>query len=371
MNALTGRVALFIPSLAGGGAERVFVTLANGFAARGLAVDLVAANAKGVFRERVDPRVRVIDLRASRVIAALPGLASYLRREQPRALISGQTHANLIAVLARMLVGRPPRLILTEHHAVLSLDERGLNRRERVIRLLLPLVYPRANALVGVSSGVASGFAAAARFPKTRVHVIYNPVVIPDIQAMAQARPVHPWLAERSVPVILAVGRLTPAKDYETLLRAFALVRAAQHCRLVILGEGSERPRLEALIQELGVGADVSLPGFDPNPYAAMRSANVYVLSSLREGFAMVLVEVLACGAPVVATDCPYGPAEILDNGRYGRLVAVGDSRALAAAVQAALNQPHDPALGLRRAQDFSLDNALDGYLRLIAELGA
>jgi glycosyltransferase involved in cell wall biosynthesis len=194
---------------------------------------------------------------------------------------------------------------------------------------------------------------------------IYNPVVDYRLVTMAQASPSHPWLLSRQVPVILAAGRLVPQKDFTTLIQAFARVRRERPARLLILGDGEQRDALLALAAECGVRDDVDLPGFDPNPFAAMRAASAFVLSSRYEGLPGVLIQAMACGARVVSTDCPSGPREVLEGGRWGTLVPVGDVAALATAVAATLDDPHPPDVRVRTAA-FSEEQAVERYARVL-----
>jgi glycosyltransferase involved in cell wall biosynthesis len=232
--------------------------------------------------------------------------------------------------------------------------------------MAMRVLYPSADAVVAVSAGVADGLASRAGLRRDRITVIHNPIVTPEIAEKAAAGLDHPWFAPGQSPVFLAAGRLTVQKDYPTLLRAFAQLRQRRAARLVILGVGELRDELAAQVSSLGLAADVEFAGFQENPFAFMRRAAAFVLSSAWEGFGNVLVEALACGTQVVSTDCPSGPAEILDGGRFGHLVQVGDASALAAAMEAALVHPLPAELLRERAQIFSIDAALDRYLPLL-----
>jgi glycosyltransferase involved in cell wall biosynthesis len=360
------RLALVGSSLAGGGAQRVTLTLAEGFVGRGFEVDLVVVGAHGALAPCVPPSIRVVDLRARRSTHAIPALARYLRRERPSAVLAAQSPVNLMAIAARRLSGVDHRLVVSEHVALDAVLRHAATWRERLIPAAARLLYGHADGLVVVSADTADRFAAATGFPRDRATVIHNPIVGSDLGRRAAAPLDHPWFAAGAPPVVVAAGRLTKQKDHETLLRAFAVLRGVRAARLLILGEGEERPALESLVRALGIGADVALPGFVVNPYPYFARARVLVSSSRWEGFGNVLVEAMACGTPVVSTDCPSGPAEILEHGRYGLLTPVGDARALADAMRHALQRP-SPAAELRqRAQQFSVARAVDQYLDLL-----
>lgn len=366
MSSLGNKIALFLPSLRGGGAERVMVNLARGFSEKGLEVDLVLAKAEGPYLSEVPAGVRVIDLHSSRVLASLPHLVRYLRRERPQAILSAMDHANIVAIWARKLARVQSRVVVTVHNTLSRATTNSDNFRGRLMPCLIRMFYPWADAVVAVSGGVAEDLAKATGLPQEQIRVIYNPVVTPEILEKAEEPLNHTWFAPGEPPVILSAGRLTKQKDYPTLIRAFAMVRRERPARLMILGEGEERPKLEALIQELGLDEDVSLPGFVDNPYAYMARSAVFVLSSAWEGFGNVLVEAMAVGTPVVATDCPSGPAEILEGGKWGKLVPVGDIEALAEAIMATLTNRIDSTSIADRAQIFGLDNIIRDYVEML-----
>jgi glycosyltransferase involved in cell wall biosynthesis len=360
-----GAIAFFLPSLCGGGAERVVVNLAQGITERGIGVDLVVAAAEGPLLDQVPPTVRLVDLRAPRVLRSLVPLAGYLRRERPRVLVSSMGHANLIAIWAAKLAGGVAPLIVTEHNTLSQETRRQSRLVGRVWPHLLRTFYPWATTVVAVSRGAADDLARTAGLPRERIEVVYNPVITPAMLALAREAPDHPWLAPGRPPVILGVGRLTGQKDFCTLVRAFAEVRRRRPARLVILGEGPDRPAIEALARELGVADDVALPGFQENALAYMAGSAVFVLSSAWEGLPTVLIEALAAGTRVISTDCPSGPREILQDGRLGALVPVGDAAALAAATLEALERPAS-AIPTEALLPFTREASVDHYLRVI-----
>jgi glycosyltransferase involved in cell wall biosynthesis len=333
-------IALFCPSMHGGGAERATLNLASALAEHGLRVDLVLACAIGPLMAQVPSNVRVVDLGAQRVLTSLPALVRYLRRERPPALISALDFANIVAIWSRRIAGVPTRLVVSERNTMSVAAHHTVSRRERFMPRLVRFFYPWADEIVAVSRGVADDLVRLTGIPASRVRVIYNATVVPALFKRAKETLTHPWFGSGMPPVIVAAGRLTLQKDYPTLLRAFAAVRAQRPARLLILGEGEARTELEALVRTLKLDADVLIPGFAKNPSPYMAHAGVFVLSSAWEGLPNALIEALALGTPVVSTDCPSGPREILEGGKWGRLVPVGDPPALAAALLAALSEP-------------------------------
>lgn len=362
------RIAIFLPTLHGGGAERVLLDLARAFSQAGNAVDLVLMSAPpGLPLATLIPAsVRTIDLRCRRLWTSGPAFVRYLRRARPTGIVAAMPLANAIAVYARAVAGVPARLILTEHNAR-SLAFGDVDNVQQ--RILLPWVrqsYRFADAIVAVSAGVADRVRTMRGIRADQVKVIYNPAYSQRILELAAAPVPHPWLEDTSVPVMVGSGRLEAQKDFPTLLSAFAVLRKTRPARLIILGEGSQASALNRLTEELGLRRDVAFPGFVTNPWAYVARARVFALSSIHEGLGNVLIEAMACGTPIVSTNCPAGPSEILEAGRYGPLVPVGDPVALAAAIEQALDRPIARAVLQERARFFSIDTAAAGYMHAL-----
>lgn len=340
---MSGRIALFLPNLGAGGAERVVVQLANEFANRGIEVDLVVGTATGPLRAHIAPRVKLVDLGARRTWRSLFGLIRYVRENRPKAMLSTLPHANIVAGIALWVARVPVRWVLRE--ANLMSVQRA---RARGIRSILSVrasvfAYRYAAAVVALAEEMAADLQQEYGVPATKIAIIYNPVDILDLRARAAVGVAHPWLAaNRPMPVIVSVGRLEPQKDYPTLLRAFAKVSAVRPVRLIILGEGSQRDDLLALARELSIADRVDLHGYVQNPSPFVVSCDAFVMSSVYEGMPNALIEALALGATIVSTDCRSGPKEVLDYGRHGRLVPVSDVDALSREIHAALNHPVD-----------------------------
>jgi len=371
-------VSFFLPNLRLGGAEKVTVHLANGLAARGYPVDMVLFQAKGEFLKELDPAIRLVDLKTHRMLWAISRFAGYLRDRRPAIVISALDYVNVGAILARRLSRTSTPVVVTIHatQSMAAMYRHGF--RSRVVGRLGRWFYRRSQNIICVSQGVADDLAVTTGTERHRMQVVYNPVVSQRTLDLANEPLDHPWFAPGAPPVVLAVGRLTVVKDYPTLIRAFATIRAGapaeslagagRDVRLMILGEGEERPRLERLISELGLKDRVALPGFGANPYTYMAKAAVFVLSSISEALPTALIEAMAVGTPVVATDCKSGPREVLHGGLYGALVPVGDVAALAAAISATLRAPR-PELPPEAIRPYTMDYAIDEYCRIIEEV--
>lgn len=355
-------ISILISDLQGGGAERVAVNLANHFVGRGYSVDMVVLSATGILLTELLPEVQVIDLKVSRIRGLLFPLTRYLRQKKPAALLACVWPLTIISILAGRLAGVSTRIVVSEHT---TWSRSALVRRRFVgwqVRLSMRFLFPLADAIVQVSQGAAADLARFVRLDSRLISVIYNPVVgevKPTLATQAMA-PLEWWTG--SHVKVLAVGTLKEIKDYKTLLASFAQLRQQVDAKLLILGEGKCRAALLMQAKQLGIESIVFMPGYvnEPSPY--YQQADLFVLSSTGEGFGNVIVEALAAGTPVVCTDCPSGPREILSDGQFGRLVPVGDVSALADAMAKSLLATHDKAALMTRAQCFSIAKAADQY---------
>jgi glycosyltransferase involved in cell wall biosynthesis len=355
-----------LPNLAGGGIERVTLLMAPGFIQAGYDVTLLLHTADGALIGSVPPGVKIVVLNVRRTILALVPLARFLRGQRPDILFSSFGHNNIVALWAALVSRTRIPVIISQHNALSAetVEGKGLE-----FSTLLPRLYHYflryAGGIVAVSRGVADDVARVARVPREWVSVINNPVVSQTFERDQNAACGHPWFAEGSPPVVIGVGRFVELKDFPTLIAAFAKVVKKKTARLVLLGDGVLRDSLKASAEELGLKDCVDFPGFQANPLPFMRRAALLAMTSSHEGFGNVLVEALACGTPVVSTNCDYGPSEILDNGKYGKLVPVGDSDALAEAMLSTLDNPPDAGTLRARGYEFTVEKAVSQYLAL------
>jgi glycosyltransferase involved in cell wall biosynthesis len=361
-----------------GGTERVVLNLARCFAESGFKVDLVLSRAEGRLLEAVPKQVRIIELQALQLdrnrffklptsfssTTSLPKLVSYLQKEQPAALLSAGHYSNEIAIAAKYLARVQTRVVVSEH-TILSVQAKRVEQvSSRLAPLAARLLYPWADGIVAVSHSAARDLAQITKIPLERIQTIYNPAIAPELIERSQELVSHPWFVPGELPVILGVGRFVQEKDFPTLIQAFSLVQKVKPSRLVIIGGGRDRQRLESLVKELHLEDRVALLGFSENPYAYMAKAAVFVLSSIWEGLSNVLIEAMAVGTPVVATDCG-GPAEILDGGKYGELVPVGDREAMAEAILKVLSG-HCKTVDPTWLDRFTLKTATQKYREIL-----
>lgn len=336
------RLALFLSFSGSGGVERMMLNLLPELLKAPIHLDLLTIErVPNPHLARLDhPGLRVIPLGVRHTVLALPGLIRYLRQEKPDVLLAAKDRAIRTAILAKRLAGSPVCLAgkLETHLSAALAHKPSLLRALR----LYPLrwLYPKLDVLIVNSQGVADDIHHLSGLPLERIQVIRNPVITPAVYALSQTPVAHPWFANDCVPVILGAGRLTLQKDFATLIEAFARLLPRCPARLVILGEGRERLALHQLSETLGIADHVWLAGHVDNPFAYMAKARLFALSSRWEGLPNVLAEAMALGIPVVSTDCPSGPDEILDGGRLGPLVPVGEAAALADALYQALTHP-------------------------------
>ncbi len=359
------RLALYMTEFASGGVQRMNINLAPRFMAAGFDVTFVVHEAKGALVDSLPKGVHVHSLNAPRARNAVRPLAAYLKTERPDILVSSLGQPNLIALLANKLAGRPSKIIVSQRNHLTQQAKAMPDWQYKVLPFLYRQFLHHADGIIAVSEGLADDLVAITGLPRERITVIYNPAVPDNLEARAAEPVEHPWFTA-GLPVVIAIGRMVAVKDYATMIDAIARVPQAH---LMILGEGPLLSDLQAQVGRLGIADRVAFLGFRDNPFAYLARASTFVLSSRHEGFGNVIAEALACGTPVVTTDCESGPAEIVEHGRYGRLVPVGNAAALAAALSDSLAIPSDTAALKARGQSFSVDRAAAAYLSLFEKL--
>ncbi|MFN3661815.1 glycosyltransferase [Yoonia sp.] len=357
-------ISILLPDLRGGGVERIRLVLAHEFARQGHSVTFVLMQARGALLAEAQAAFPVVDLNCPRARNLPRVLARYLKQHQPDALLAAMWPLTVIAPLMR-LSGYRGNIVVSEHNTLSIQYGRWGGLHRAALRGSMAVSYRLAHARLGVSAGVADDIAALSRLPRRMFEVVHNPVPprpMPDAALLGNVDSL--WAAPHGARIV-TIGSMKAQKNHPLLLRAFARM-GRPDARLMFVGTGAGEAELRALADDLGVASQVIFAGFHPDPTPFYQTADLFVLSSDYEGFGNVIVEALACGTSVVATDCPSGPAEILENGTYGRLVPVRDADALAAAMQAGLAAPHDPALLKQRAADFAPAIAASRYLELL-----
>ncbi|MEM8501314.1 MAG: glycosyltransferase [Pseudomonadota bacterium] len=364
-NSCPKKLMFFLPSLSGGGTERAMLTLANGFADKGFDVDLVLASASGPYIKDISKKIQLIDLDQPRVFACIPKLVAYLRKERPRYLVSALYYVNVVAIIAKLLSRVDCKMVVSERNTVSEMLEYDSAASRLLMPSLMRMFYPKANVITAVSHGVARDLADLLGIDRNRITVIYNPVYSEELIELSNAPLKNNWIDELDAPLIVAVGRFSQEKQFAMLIDAFAGLRKNFNARLAILGDGELRADLERQIELLGLQEHVSLPGFIDNPFPWIKRAQLFVLTSRTEGLPGVLIQAMACGTPVVSTDCASGPREILEDGKWGKLVPVDDHEALQQAMKDSLLFASHPKVQ-QRAADFDVTQSLQGYISVL-----
>jgi exopolysaccharide biosynthesis WecB/TagA/CpsF family protein len=362
-------IAFFMQDFAGGGVEKMRLALAGAMAARGHAVFLAVARARGPLAGRVPPGVKIVDLSSQGFLTTIRRLRHFVRRETPDVLISSLDHNNVAALLCGLGLGTRTRIVICQHNALSQ--EGALGWKYRIIPALYRLLRRRADAIVAVSDGVANDLARAARIARDAITTIANPVVDSAWQPDMHAAPPHSWFIDRDRPVFVFAGRLVAQKDPLLLIEAFARRVASAPARLIVLGEGPLLDTMIQLAQARGVLAHIVFAGYVAQPQAWIAQADALLLTSRYEGFGNVIVEALACGTPVIAADCPHGPAEILAGGQFGHLVRPGDADAFARAMSGDVRARFDAQALRERGRRYTVDVCANAHEALIASLFA
>jgi glycosyltransferase involved in cell wall biosynthesis len=370
LNSSSLPVAFFLPSFRGGGAERVTINLANGLAVLGLRVIIIVLNSDGPLGSFVSSKVEIVDLKVTRAYRSILPLAFFLRKTHLGVLFSILPHMSVAALLAKKLAISTTHIVVSEHNTLSKSLRNADSVRGRLLHLPMKFTYRWASVILAVSSGVADDLKNVLRLREPRIQVINNIVINHDFFKKANQVPEHPWFCPKQQPVIISVGRLTRAKNFTCLIDAFKIVNAKIPSKLIILGEGHQRDLLEDKITSLSLEHDVSLPGFIANPLPLIKHSDIFILSSLWEGLPTVLIEAIACGTRVISTDCMSGPREILENGKHGALVSVGDHKAIACAAITALQSSTSRTPPKSYVWDlFSASVIEKEYIRLINQI--
>lgn len=361
-------VAVHLPTLEAGGAERVMLTVANGLSERGYAVDLTVSNLRGGFKQDISNHVNVVEFSSTEppflpALGSFPDLCQYISNVEPSLFISSMKHINIISILAWKASGSNSKMVVTEHNTPDQLIDGS--RKNALIYKIAKIEYPWADTIVGVSDGVIESLSETVDVPESEIQRIYNPVVTSQLIEKSKESASHRWF-ESEEDVVLNVGRMTEQKNQSLLIRAIAKLSPANRPKLIIVGKGHREEKIRELAVKLGVRQDLDIINWVDNLYAYMGSADVFALSSRWEGLPTVLIEALACGCPVVSMDCPSGPREILCDGEYGMLVDEYDPVALSEAVTKQLQNPDAESKIRERGKYFSKERCIDQYESLV-----
>lgn len=368
------RISLFIPDFEEGGAQKMMINLAGALVQNAnIYVDLVVACSNGSFKNLVSKDVNIIQLECSRTFQAIPKLARYIKTVKPDVLVSALYHANVVTLMAKLLTtsqNKHTKFIITERNHLSTKIKNSSSIKDKILLRAIKILYPKADALIAISKGVMKDVLSLCPSVENKTSYIYNPVITSSFEQEINTSSVSELLVPNSkLPIIIASGRLVEQKDYPTMLRAIALVIKEKPVNLVILGKGPLHDELTSLTKELSISEHVFFKGFVKNPLAYMKQADMFLMTSGWEGFGNVLVEALYCGLPIVATDCPSGPAEIIANGRYGNLTKIGDEHKISQAILDTLEHPMPREKQRQRAMEFTAEAISKQYLQRIKDL--
>ena len=372
------KIAFFIPTLGGGGAERNIINFIKNFDKKKYEVSLVLGERKGELLSEIPKGISTINFGTINSFKIFFRLIKYFQTTEADIFISTFPRFNIISLLAKIFSKTKIKIIVIEQSTISLLPLVAKTFIDRIIsRFCLPyfvrLIYPMADAIVCVSKGVADDLSKFIPHQKSRIKVIYNPIIDKRIYQLAKEQVINQWFSDSKIPVILSAGRLIKAKDYPNFLKAAKLVLQEKVARFVVLGEGIEKIKLENIAKKLGISDNIVFLGFQKNPYKYMKNADVFVLSSFKEGFGNVIVEAMACGVPIISTDCKSGPSEIIKNGENGILVPIRDPKALSMAILKLLDNPSlrqkFSQNGKERANFFSVEKSVKEYENLFEQL--
>lgn len=366
------KICFFLPTLNFGGIEANTIRLANSFVESGYDVDLVIGNVTGEYLNRIDKKINVISINKKTLISMLLPLVRYIKQKKPSVIITGGEGANILLCTTKLFVQKTKIIISIRTNLTNEYKESNSMKKKLLFPFLSRRLYKKANRVVAVSEGVANDASEFLKIPRDKLKVIYNPILDNSLIKQKNEKVTHKWLVYRENKVVISVGRLVKAKDYLTLIQSFKVVKEKlSNVKLLILGEGPEREKIQAEINKYNLNSDVEIVGFVQNPYSYMSNADLFVLSSKWEGFGNVIVEALATGIPVVSTNCPSGPSEILNDGEFGSLVPVGNVEIMSKEIISSLSNNNEKKIYNRenRAKDFSVEVSKDKYINLIEKL--
>lgn len=365
-NSRKRKLAVFLATSGHSGVDRIMNLLLPSIASKGIQVDLLRVRGKGPhFTSRFE-NLNIVELGTSHSFTSLLPVVRYLKNERPDALLSDKDRVNQVALTARWIARASTRVVVRFGQMVSKMLESRDVIDRTVHYLSMRYLYRAADAVITPSNGAAADLCDFAHLPSYKVTVIPNPVDTDRLTDLAREPADHQWFNQNEIPVIAGLGELTHRKGFDTLIRAFSLLRARREAKLLIMGRGSGRSELEELVSGLGLRDDVHFAGFIENPFPYLGRASLFVQASRYEGFGMALIEALSLGVPVVATDCPSGPRDILEDGRFGSLVPVGDHHAMAGQMRATLEAPPDPQFLKKAVEPYSMDIVTDRYLQVL-----
>jgi glycosyltransferase involved in cell wall biosynthesis len=362
------KLAIFVAAISGGGVEKVIVNLVNEFVKKGIAVDLLIADTKKLSTVYISSDVKIIDLKSKRVLFCIPKLIFYLIKTRPYVLFSAMDYVNIIAIISKLISCTSTRIVVSNHAKLEYFIENEKLIKFKILKKLTSYLYARADKVIAVSKGLEIMLIKELNLKSSKVSMIYNPIYSESLLKASREDAHDSCAFTNTTPYIISVGRFALEKDYPTLIYAFNEVRKKRDIKLIILGDGPQWDSIQKLIKILDLKNHICTPGFLINPYPLIRNSACFVLSSVNEGFGNVLVEALTLGTPIVSTNCFSGPSEILENGRWGALVPIGDYNRMAKSIIAEIDnkQNRNESLLSSHLEKFTISLVAEKYIQIL-----
>lgn len=364
--AIKPKILFILPSLGGGGAERTILNLINNLDRQRFKPQLAVLNLEGEYLDLLRKDIKVFDLKKSRARYAILELTKLINKEKPNIVLGTIVQIRILLHFVKKLSRHKP-IFITRCENFQSKTEEN-----RIIKFLSDVSLRTSDYIITISRGIAKDLIEHHDVKEEKIRIIYNPINLENVQKLAKKPLNHPWFLSQE-PVIIAVGRLTKQKGFSYLIKALFLIHPETKAKLVILGQGPEKEKLKELSKQLNIEKEVEFLGFQKNPYRFITQAKVFVLSSLWEGFGNVIIEAMACGCPVVSTNCQSGPSEILENGKYGILVPIANSKSLAGGILKLLDnsklRKELSEKGRQKVKDFDIKKIVKEYQDLFFKI--
>lgn len=360
------KILFILDDLSGGGAERVFVNIANGFADTNITVEFLLGEKKGVYLNQLNSAIPINEVGGKTLFKYLTAFPRILRQNNYTHIFTASHYASSAAIIAKKITRKPAKIYLTHHYSHPALRSVKYFKGDVILKLIHFFITPHADKIIAVSKGSLEWLRKFSHHKLRQGTFIYNPVFDNNIYTLAAEQVNFPIEVKDKI-MLLTVGRLSEQKDHLTLIKAFGIFKQTHgNAVLFIIGTGPLQSMLQNYINNKGLADCIFLMGFQANPYKWIVNCDVFILSSIYEGFGNVIVEAMALGKTIVSTDCPSGPAEILQDGALGYLCPVNDPVSMSASIEKALQKPVDANILTQSANQYTINEIVKKYIEIL-----